>query len=66
MATNAVTAQTSLDNLDNVFKETEERLERTSSESTFTKHTNKIHALIKELLMGVIIIIQMVILFKNK
>lgn len=32
-------------------------LERTSSVSTFTRHTTKIHAIIKEVIMGLILIV---------
>lgn len=42
-----------------------ENLERTSSVSTFTRHTNKVHAIIKEILMGLIIVILAIEGFKK-
>lgn len=41
------------------------QLSRTSSESTFTRRTNKIHSIIKEILMGIICILQMWMLLKT-
>ena len=34
-------------------------MQRTQSESTFTKHTKSINAIIKEVLLGLILIIQL-------
>ena len=39
-------------------------LQRTQSESTFTKHTNKVHAIIKEVILGVIAILQIYLTLK--
>lgn len=49
-----------LDDLENQRNPDNAELERTSSVSTFTRHTNKIHALIKEVIMGLILIVLIV------
>lgn len=46
-----------MDQIDNVNAGNNIELERTSSMSTFTRHTTKIHAIIKEVIMTLILIV---------
>ena len=57
-----ISAQPSADFVEPVI--TEPELSRTPSESTFTRHTKSVHAIIKEIIMGIICVLQIYLAFK--
>ena len=58
-----ISAQPSGDFIESVVTEPVE-LPRTPSESTFTRHTKSVHAIIKEVIMGIIYVLQIYVAFK--
>ena len=57
-----ISAQPSTDFVEQVV--TEHELSRTPSESTFTRHTKSIHAIIKEIILGLICVLQLYLTLK--
>ena len=54
-----ITKQNSMDIEKQIEQIEEIELQRTPSESTFTRRTNSVHAIIKELILGIICILQL-------
>lgn len=59
-----ISAQQSIDNVVEVISEVDNELARTPSESTFTRHTKSVHAIIKEVILALIMILQFYLTFK--
>ena len=59
-----ISAQPSLEQVIEKFEEDDNELQRTPSESTFTRHTKSVHAIIKEVILGVICILQLYLTLK--
>ena len=60
-----ISAQASMDIVDHVVADIEPiDLTRTPSESTFTRHTKVIHSIIKEVILGVIAVLQLYLTFR--
>lgn len=53
-----------IEELDSSASRERDLMQRTPSESTFTRHSNKIHAIIKEILMVIMCILQTYMLMK--
>ena len=59
-----ITAQRSMKLAQNAIDDAEDNLARTPSESTFTRHTKSIHAVIKEIILGFICVLQLYLTIK--
>ena len=59
-----ISAQPSVDQVVEVISEVDNELQRTPSESTFTRHTKSVHAIIKEVILGLIMILQLYLTLK--
>ena len=59
-----ISAQPSIDQVVEVISEVDNELQRTPSESTFTRHTKSVHAIIKEIMLGLIMLLQLYLTFK--
>ena len=60
-----ISAQPSMDLVDQVVTEIDPiDLTRTPSESTFTRHSKVIHSIIKEIILGIIAILQLYLTFR--
>ena len=57
-----ISSQVSVENVVTEFETNE--ISRTPSESTFTRHTKSIHAIIKEVILGFICILQLYLTLK--